>query len=161
MRSLASSKLEGGLQALEVCNAFKPISLSTTAVPAPPTIAPTTYCNGVLKRDIVLLVDTLASPANDDKSAALERLRDALATGIPFGTGVRIAIVTLDSAGEQSAILSPDATAFNAAWNAKLVSQSFTATATSIDVQPAYGVVASMLTQQTPLEAILVSDHPV
>uniref|UniRef100_A0A158QN56 VWFA domain-containing protein n=1 Tax=Haemonchus placei TaxID=6290 RepID=A0A158QN56_HAEPC len=144
---------------LEVCAAVHPDVYIPCTTQAPPATAnPASYCNGFLNRDIVLLVDTLVSPMKDDKQAALKQVGAALTTGIPFGTGVRVAIVTLNGAVKVSDFVS-DAASFTTAW-AKLLALPFTDTAASIDVQPAYEVVKSLLSQQIPMEAIIISDHP-
>ncbi|VDP09117.1 unnamed protein product [Heligmosomoides polygyrus] len=162
--TFASAQVTDGSRAVEVCQSLQPIVVGTT-VPAPQhssTAAPvvtTKYCNGVLKRDVVLLVDTLASPTGDTKKAALVQLGATLADGIPFGSGVRVAVVSLNGGMKIGDFVS-DAPSFLIVWN-QLTSLPFTDAANSIDVLPAYGVVASLLTQQTPLEAVLISDHPV
>ncbi|XGW12355.1 hypothetical protein V3C99_013230 [Haemonchus contortus] len=157
--SLKLANVTEGSKALEVCAAVHPDVYIPCTTQAPPATAnPATYCNGFLNRDIVLLVDTLVSPMKDDKQAALKQVGAALATGIPFGTGVRVAIVTLNGAMKVSDFVS-NAASFNTAW-ATLLALPFTSTEASIDVQPAYDVVKSLLSQQTPMEAIIISDHP-
>ncbi|EPB70330.1 hypothetical protein ANCCEY_10577 [Ancylostoma ceylanicum] len=151
---------------MEVCNpklpTAGPSAAPTTAPSTAPTAAPpvsTKFCQGALRRDVVLLVDTLASPSKDDKVAALTTLGLTLADGIPFESGTRVAVITLNS-GQQIGNFSTDVASFNNVWGT-LLALPFTGTAGSIDVMQAYGAASKLLKQLNPMEVIIITDHSV
>ncbi|EYB88302.1 hypothetical protein Y032_0249g113 [Ancylostoma ceylanicum] len=164
--AFADSQVTDGGQSMEVCNpklpTAGPSAAPTTAPSTAPTAAPpvsTKFCQGALRRDVVLLVDTLASPSKDDKVAALTTLGLTLADGIPFESGTRVAVITLNS-GQQIGNFSTDVASFNNVWGT-LLALPFTGTAGSIDVMQAYGAASKLLKQLNPMEVIIITDHSV
>ncbi|KAL6736122.1 hypothetical protein Aduo_006508 [Ancylostoma duodenale] len=162
--AFADSQVTDGGQSMELCNAklptdkptASPASVPSTTVTAAPPVS-TKFCQGTLKRDVVLLVDTLASPSKDDKITALTTLGKTLADGIPFESGTRVAVVTLND-GQLLGDFATDVASFNDVW-AKLLALPFTGAAGSIDVSQAYGAAGQLLKQLNPVEVILVTDH--
>ncbi|RCN42406.1 von Willebrand factor type A domain protein [Ancylostoma caninum] len=149
---------------MELCNAkvltdsptAPPATVPSTATTAAPPV-PTKFCQGALKRDVVLLVDTLASPSKDDKITALTALGKTFADGIPFEFGTRVAVITLND-GQRLGDFATDVASFNDVWG-KLLALPFTGVAGSIDVSQAYGAASQLLKQLNPIEVILVTDH--